>query len=223
MVKPKDSAKILGVVMDSQLRFKKHIANAATKGLTARQAKAEARKSTGTERLPEKQPFHAKSTTIRLALAVRKREWTLPEEVGKYSKALDIALPGKHTRNLYDGLNRKEAKTLAQLRTGMTRLNSYLNRIGAAHSNLCVCGQASETVEHFLFRCTKWTAMREGMNQCTESKRGNLSFFLGGKTRSDSDQWQPDMKAVHAAIKFAITTGRLEPEPETESESQSTQ
>ncbi|EEA25303.1 reverse transcriptase, putative [Talaromyces marneffei ATCC 18224] len=188
-----------------------------------RQAKAEARKSTGTERLPEKQPFHAKSTTIRLALAVRKREWTLPEEVGKYSKALDIALPGKHTRNLYDGLNRKEAKTLAQLRTGMTRLNSYLNRIGAAHSNLCVCGQASETVEHFLFRCTKWTVMREGMNQCTESKRGNLSFFLGGKTRSDSDQWQPDMKAVHAAFKFAITTGRLEPEPESESESQSTQ
>ncbi|EEA19993.1 hypothetical protein PMAA_007600 [Talaromyces marneffei ATCC 18224] len=93
----------------------------------------------------------------------------------------------------------------------------------AAHSNLCVCGQASETVEHFLFRCTKWTAMREGMNQCTESKRGNLSFFLGGKTRSDSDQWQPDMKVVHAAIKFAITTGRLEPEPESESESQSTQ
>uniref|UniRef100_A0A093UUX7 Retrovirus-related Pol polyprotein from type-1 retrotransposable element R1 2 n=1 Tax=Talaromyces marneffei PM1 TaxID=1077442 RepID=A0A093UUX7_TALMA len=177
----------------------------------------------GTERLPEKQPFHAKSTTIRLALAVQKREWTLPEEVGKYSKALDIALPGKHTRNLYDGLNRKEAKTLAQLRTGMIRLNSYLNRIGAAHSNLYVCGQASETVEHFLFRCTKWTAMREGMNQCTESKRGNLSFFLGGKTRSDSDQWQPDMKAVHAAIKFAITTGRLEPEPESESESQSTQ
>ncbi|KAL3706321.1 hypothetical protein TMatcc_007332 [Talaromyces marneffei ATCC 18224] len=188
-----------------------------------RQAKAEARKSTGTERLPEKQPFHAKSTTIRLALAVRKREWTLPEEVGKYSKALDIALLGKHTRNLYDGLNRKEAKTLAQLRTGMTRLNRYLNRIGAAHSNLCVCGQASETVEHFLFRCSKWTAMREGMNQCTESKRGNLSFFLGGKTRSDSDQWQPDMKAVHAAIKFAITTGRLKPEPDSEPESQSTQ
>jgi hypothetical protein len=41
------------------------------------------------------------------------------------------------------------------------------------------------------------------MNQCTETKRGNLSFFLGGKTWSDLDQWQPDMKAVHAAIRFA--------------------
>ncbi|KAE8551008.1 hypothetical protein EYB25_007240 [Talaromyces marneffei] len=34
-VKPKDSAKILGVVMDSHLHFEKHIANAATKGLAA--------------------------------------------------------------------------------------------------------------------------------------------------------------------------------------------
>ncbi|KAF3392112.1 hypothetical protein DPV78_010808 [Talaromyces pinophilus] len=38
MVKPKDSAKILGVMMDSQLRFKKHIANAATKRLKAAMA-----------------------------------------------------------------------------------------------------------------------------------------------------------------------------------------
>lgn len=129
---------------------------------------------------------------------------------------MDVALLGKHTRNLYDRLNRKEAKTLAQLRTGITRLNSYLNRISAVESNLCACGQASETTEHFLFRCTQWTAIREGMNQCTESKQGNLSFFLGGKSHSDPDRWQLDMKAVLAAIKYAIATGRLEPEPESE-------
>lgn len=186
------------------------------------QAKAEARKSTRVEQQPEKQPFQAKSTAIRLALAAIQQEWTLPEHVGKYSKKVDIALPGKHTRSLYDGLNRKEAKTLAQLRTGMARLNSYLNQIGIADSELCACGQASETVEHFLFRCTKWTAIRDGMNQCTKSKRGNLSFFLGGKSRSDRDRWQPDMKAVHAAIKYAIATGRLEPESESESEPEAT-
>lgn len=98
----------------------------------------------------------------------------------------------------------------------MTRLNSYLNRIGAVDSDLCACGQAIEAIEHFLFRCTQWKVMREGMNQCTESRRGNLSFFLGGKSRSDPDRWQPDMKAVHAAIKYAIATGRLEQEPESE-------
>ena len=134
-----------------------------------RQAKAEAQKATRIEWLPEKQPFQAKSTAIRLALAEQQQEWTLPGNVGKYSRAIDIALPGKHTRSLYDRLNRKEARILAQLRTGMTRLNSYLNKIGAADSDLCACGQASETVEHFLFRCTKWVAMREGMNQCTQT------------------------------------------------------
>jgi hypothetical protein len=61
--------------------------------------------------------------------------------------------------------------------------------------------------------------MREDMSQCTESRRGNLSFFLGGKSRSDPERWQPDMKAVHAAIKFAIATGRLEQELESESQS----
>jgi len=99
----------------------------------------------------------------------------------------------------------------------MTRLNSYLNRIGAVDSNLCACGQASETIEHFLFRCTQWTAMREAINQCTESRQGNLSFFLGGKSHSDPERWQLDIKTIHAAIKFVIATGRLEQELELES------
>ena len=152
-----------------------------------RQAKAEAQKATGIESLPEKRPYQAKSTAIRLALAERQHEWTLPERVGRYSRMVDTALPGKYTRSLYDRLNQKEANILAQLRTGMTRLNSYLNRIGAADSDLCACGQASETIEHFLFRCTQWIVIREDINQCIESRQGNLSFFLGGKLRSDLD------------------------------------
>jgi hypothetical protein len=112
-------------------------------------AKTEAQKSTKTECQPEIQPYQAKSTAIRLAIAEQRQEWNLPESVGKYSKTIDTALRGTHTRSLYDGLNRKEAKTLAQLRTGRTRLNGYLNRIGAADSDLCACGQASKMVETF--------------------------------------------------------------------------
>ena len=29
----------------------------------------------------------------------------LPDNVGAYSKKIDMALPGKHTRELYDGLS----------------------------------------------------------------------------------------------------------------------
>jgi hypothetical protein len=39
---------------------------------------------------------------------------------------------------------------------------------------------------------------------------GNLSFFLGGKTAEDGHRWNPNLGAVRAAIKFAISTGRLD-------------
>jgi hypothetical protein len=42
---------------------------------------------------------------------------------GKHTKATDAALPGKHTNDMYVQLLRPQASTLAQLRTGHTRLN----------------------------------------------------------------------------------------------------
>ena len=134
----------------------------------------------------------------------------LPETVGKYSKKIDTALPGKHTRRLYDKLSWKEAGILAQLRTGMARLNGYLHRITAAPTDQCACGQATETVEHFLFRCRRWTTYRAEMLQCTDTHRGNLSFYLGGKSPSDDESWAPNMEAVRATIRFAMATGRLD-------------
>ena len=47
------------------------------------------------------------------------RQGTKPQipvpRIGKLSKKVDIALPGKHTRKLYDQLRQKEASVLAQL------------------------------------------------------------------------------------------------------------
>jgi hypothetical protein len=54
----------------------------------------------------------------------------LQESVGGYSKRLDKALPGKHTRILYDALKRRESDILVQLRTGMTRVNSVEAKTG---------------------------------------------------------------------------------------------
>jgi hypothetical protein len=173
-------------------------------------AKAAARKATEGECRPDVPLYLARSTTTRLAITKQQQTRTLPERVGKYSKQIDTALPGKHTRTLYDPLKRKEADVLSQLRTGMARLNSFLYRIGAKESDTCECGRASETVEHFLFRCTKWTVQRDSMLRCSQTKMGNLSYFLGGKAASDGDKWAPDMQAVRATIKFAIATGRLD-------------
>jgi len=73
-----------------------------------------------------------------------------PKMTGKY--AIDSALPGKHTRQLYDDRRHKEAKVLCRLRTRHSRLNKDLVRTKALESGECQCetGQ-EETARHFLF------------------------------------------------------------------------
>jgi hypothetical protein len=173
-------------------------------------AKKEARSASQDGAVPAQKFPRMRSTTLNIARSSQRASKRLPDNVGKFSKKVDAALPGKHTRLLYDGLSRREASVLAQLRTGMARLNGYLFRISIAASQQCACGQAIETVEHFLFRCTKWTAHRTEMLQCTETLRGNLSFYLGGQSPSDDAKWTPNMQAVHATIRFAMATGRLD-------------
>ncbi|TVY62542.1 Retrovirus-related Pol polyprotein from type-1 retrotransposable element R1 [Fusarium oxysporum f. sp. cubense] len=174
-------------------------------------AKMSARHATEPYVTPRKGAIKAKTTILSGIRTSLRNERKLPDGVGRHSKKVDVALPGKHTRLLYNQLSWKEASVLAQLRTGMARLNGYLYQIRAAPTDECPCGQAKETVEHFLFRCVKWTAQRkEMMSQCVEEKRGNLSFHMGGKGASDGQKWTPNMEAVRATIRFAIATGRLE-------------
>lgn len=180
----------------------------------ARKAKTAAQGATQQDPNPQTRPDQARTTVRDVIIARQQQNRTIPKEVGAYSRKIDTALPGRHTRTLYDNLNRKEASVLAQLRTGMTRLNGYLHRIRAVESDMCECGQSSETVKHFLFCCTKWTTQRRYLSQQTETKMGNLSFFLGGKEATDQDSWKPNMNAVRATIKYAIATGRLEREAE---------
>jgi ribonuclease HI len=173
-------------------------------------AKEQARAATQEDALPQERVPRMKSTTLNIARSQAVPSNDLPENVGRHAKRVDAALPGQHTRQLYDRLSWKEASVLAQLRTGMARLNGYLNRINVADTDQCACGQARETVEHFLFRCQKWTAHRTELLQCTNTHRGNISFFLGGKSPSDDQKWTPNLEAVRASIRFAIATGRLE-------------
>ena len=173
-------------------------------------AKDKAKAATRQGCTPPTQLPRMRSTTLNLTRAKLGTTRELPENVGQHSKRIDKALPGKHTRQLYEGLSWKEATVLAQLRTGMARLNIYLHRINAAPTDQCECGQARETVDHFLFRCTRWTQYRTEMMQCTEIHRGNISFYLGGKLASDDKSWTPNMDAVRATIRYAIATGRLD-------------
>jgi ribonuclease HI len=173
-------------------------------------AKEQARAATQEDTTPQAQVPRMKSTTLNIARSQAATSHGLPENVGRHAKRVDSALPGKHTRQLYDRLSWKEASVLAQLRTGMARLNGYLYRINVAETDQCACGQARETVEHFLFRCQRWTTHRTEMLQCTHTHRGNISFFLGGKSPLDDQNWKPNLEAVRATIRFSIATGRLD-------------
>ena len=136
----------------------------------------------------------------------------LPETVGRHIKEVDSVLPGKHIKQIYDILPKRSAKILAQLRTGMARLNSYLNTIKATESEKCdYCG-SKETVKHFLFQCSQWRDQREQMLQVANSRWGDLSYFLGGKSsQKDDDKWKPNVAAIKATIRYAINTKRLDP------------
>jgi hypothetical protein len=118
-------------------------------------AKVEARKAADSGCKVTNPLIQARSTRLRVLLAQRRQRMTLPEEVGGYSKQLDKALSGKHTRILYDSLKRRESDILVQRRTGMAGVNKYLHRIGATETDTCDCGQEEETVDHFLFRCPR--------------------------------------------------------------------
>jgi ribonuclease HI len=83
-------------------------------------------------------------------------------KAGKYLQKLDKALPGKHTKKIYNALNKTDASILAQLRTNISRLNSYLQSIKVTEMDKCECG-ATETVQHFLFLCTRWKSDRQAM------------------------------------------------------------
>jgi hypothetical protein len=102
----------------------------------------------------------------------------------------------------------EEASVLAQLRTGIARLNGYLHRIREAPTDQCTCNQATE--RWIIFSSDADTG-RHCEKRCFNARlHAEVSFYLGGKTASDDKTPTPDLEAVRSMIRFAIETGRLD-------------
>ncbi|PTB47495.1 hypothetical protein M431DRAFT_102124 [Trichoderma harzianum CBS 226.95] len=144
--------------------------SAPISGLMA--AKTETREATKDCATPQRQFPRMRSTTLNIQKQKLEAERCIPEKVGKHAKRIDAALPGNHTRLLYDELPWKERSVLAQPDAA--------------------------------------TEYREVMTRCTDTLRGNLSFYLGGKSPSDGPKWEPNMSAVRATIRFVMATARLD-------------
>jgi len=173
-------------------------------------AKRQAKVATQQGAVPEV-PFPVmKSTTLNNERRNLRSERCIPEGVGRFSKKIDVALPGGHTREIYEEWSWRQRSTLAQLRTDMAKLNGYLHRIKAVPSEQCACGQAKETVKHFLLQCPQWDEQRKELRACTSTRWNDLSYRLGGKSASDGPKWKPNMGAIRATIQFTLATGRFD-------------
>lgn len=173
-------------------------------------AKRQAKDATQQGAVPDA-PFPVmRTTTLNNERMKLRGERCIPEGVGRFSKKIDVALPGSHTREIYEEWSWRERSTLAQLRTDMARLNGYLYRIKAVPSERCTCGQETETVEHFLLQCSQWEEQRKELRACTSTRWNELSYRLGGKSASDGPSWKPNMGAVRATIQFTLATGRFD-------------
>ena len=101
-------------------------------------AKKAAKQATETGQIGRRK-IGSKATILAAILQKSREKRELPKGIGKYTIEIDGALPGKHTKLLHDSFKRTEAEILAQLRTGMARLNEYLHRTRASESDQCDC------------------------------------------------------------------------------------
>ena len=186
--------------------------SAATPCFTRDRAKEEAHKaliSDATQGLP---PWDSISSVISLTRPQLIHKNAIPGGIGKSIRELDTALPGKHTKALYDSLSKRDARILIQLRTGCARLNQFLARIKAVKSPTCQCGAAPESPRHYLFSCNRWVRQRKEMYAKCPNKEGNIRLFLGAKSATDSDSWRAVSEAIQAMISYVRATARLEVE-----------
>lgn len=134
--------------------------------------------------------------------------------VGRFTKSFDKVLPGPHTSLLYNGKQKIHASVLCQLRSGINRLNKYQARINAAEFGQCRCGRGEESVDHFLFRCPRWSIFRGEIRRLAGLRWGDTSYLLGGWSGEPKDgdaaKWEPASEMVMTTINFAIATARLE-------------
>ncbi len=90
----------------------------------------------------------------------------------------------------------------------------FVGTIGAAPSTECMCEKGVETVDHFLFRCSLWSDLRQEIRRIAGPRWGDTSYLLGGwsGTWKDGpfDKWKPNIEMINATIRLTLSTSRLD-------------
>ena len=160
--------------------------------------------SSGKNRLPK---FLRKGLPISLS-AIKQR---ISEETKKETKAwwkrskryrriksIDPSLPSGKFIKATNGLNRKQTCILTQLRTDHVPLNAHLYRIKKAATPYCPnCPNTTETTNHYLFFCHKYTRQRHKLVLAVKRKAFSKNFIL------------TDEAAIRHTINYINDTGRF--------------
>ena len=91
----------------------------------------------------------------------------------------------KPSLRIYENLNKRmHIAWIARLRTGHVSLNGYLNRFNIVDDATCPgCGDAKETVHHFLMVCPKYEKARDQMRKKVGVGGMKLEKLLGDHRR----------------------------------------
>jgi ribonuclease HI len=152
---------------------------------------------------PLRKPLpRSKQATARLTLATLNNRamttWKTSPRYGRY-KDIDKLMPSKKYLQLVEGLPRRKASLLIQLRSGHIPLLSHLHRIHRADSPICAqCHGGAETVLHYIMICPAYTAQRVLLRR--EGGRHAMSI---GKLLSDA-------KLLPHLFRFIGRTGRFQ-------------
>ncbi|KAI0631845.1 hypothetical protein C8Q77DRAFT_1061631 [Trametes polyzona] len=107
-------------------------------------------------------------------------------------------LPSGSFMKLVAGIPRRHAAVLFQLRAGHAPLGEHLHRIGCANTPACAaCGEASESVFHYLIACRGHAEARATHLASLGANGRKIDFLL------NSD------KAIKPLFAFINATGRL--------------
>jgi len=106
----------------------------------------------------------------------------------------------KPSSQIYRQLSkRKHIAWIARLRTGHCSLNSYLERFKITDDAICPgCGDAKETVQHFLLVCQKYERERDRMRKMVGVGGMKMEKLLG------------DPRRIQYTIEFIESTGRFD-------------
>jgi ribonuclease HI len=143
----------------------------------------------------------ARSNTIHQTIKQQWQEqWTNGRKTACQLRNTTNRPNAKPSSQIYDqlGNERRHIAWIARLRTEHCSLNQYLERFNIIDDGKCECGQATETVKHYLLICSKYERERDKLRRKVGAQGMRVEKLLG------------DARRVGDTIQFIEDTGRFE-------------